>query len=258
MKRATAFLFGAVLALSSAAPLRAADTTVTISQGVDADTLNPLATTITPTFNVVQHVYERLADFGAARRRIRAAPRGLVEARQPDDRGVQAPPRRDVLERRPVHQRRRAVLQRRLDQEPRERLEADAVRARHRPRRDAGSVHRAVRLQGADGDPAGLAEPDLHHRREVRAGERERVRRRAPDRNRRIRRARVAARRPDRVRREPEVVGRQAEDRPRRLQADPRSRRARRGAAHRRDRLDHQRAAAVLRSSSSAARTRSW
>ncbi|HEV3086669.1 MAG TPA: ABC transporter substrate-binding protein, partial [Candidatus Elarobacter sp.] len=56
---------GAVLALSSAAPLRAADSTVTISQGVDADTLNPLATTITPTFNVVQHVYERLADFGS-------------------------------------------------------------------------------------------------------------------------------------------------------------------------------------------------
>ena len=65
MKRATALLFGAVLALSTAAPLRAADTTVTISQGVDADTLNPLATTITPTFNVVQHFYERLADFGA-------------------------------------------------------------------------------------------------------------------------------------------------------------------------------------------------
>ena len=64
MKRATALLFGAVLALSTAAPLRAADTTVTISQGVDADTLNPLATTITPTFNVVQHVYERLADYG--------------------------------------------------------------------------------------------------------------------------------------------------------------------------------------------------
>ena len=58
MKRATALLFGAVLALSAAAPLRAADTTVTISQGVDADTLNPLATTITPTFNVVQHFYE--------------------------------------------------------------------------------------------------------------------------------------------------------------------------------------------------------
>ena len=44
-------------------PLRAADTTITISQGVDADTLNPDATTITPTFNVVQHFYERLADF---------------------------------------------------------------------------------------------------------------------------------------------------------------------------------------------------
>src|ERR1035437_7522077 len=65
MKRATALLFGAVLAPSTPAPLRAADTTVTISQGVDADTLNPLATTITPTFNVVQHFYERLADFGA-------------------------------------------------------------------------------------------------------------------------------------------------------------------------------------------------
>ena len=65
MKRASLLLCGAVLAIAPAAPLRAADTTVTISQGVDADTLNPLATTITPTFNVVQHVYERLADFGA-------------------------------------------------------------------------------------------------------------------------------------------------------------------------------------------------
>jgi len=65
MKRVIALLFGAALALSPAAAPRAADTTVTISQGVDADTLNPLATTITPTFNVVQHVYERLADFGS-------------------------------------------------------------------------------------------------------------------------------------------------------------------------------------------------
>jgi len=64
MKRAIVSFLGALLALSPAPPLRAADTTVTISQGVDADTLNPLATTITPTFNVVQHVYERLADFG--------------------------------------------------------------------------------------------------------------------------------------------------------------------------------------------------
>src|ERR1700681_1365355 len=64
MKRATALLFGAVLALSAAAPLRAADTTVTISQGVDADTLNPLKSTITPTFNIQQHFYERLADYG--------------------------------------------------------------------------------------------------------------------------------------------------------------------------------------------------
>ncbi|GAC1659022.1 MAG: hypothetical protein NVS4B13_02960 [Candidatus Elarobacter sp.] len=65
MKRAILILFAAVLALLPAGRLSAADTTVTISQGVDADTLNPLATTITPTFNVVQHVYERLADFGA-------------------------------------------------------------------------------------------------------------------------------------------------------------------------------------------------
>src|ERR1700676_4436217 len=64
MKRAIALLFGASVALSSLPPLPAADSTVTISQGVDADTLNPLATTITPTFNVVQEIYERLADFG--------------------------------------------------------------------------------------------------------------------------------------------------------------------------------------------------
>jgi peptide/nickel transport system substrate-binding protein len=65
MKRVLIPILGAVLALSAGAgPLRAADSTVTISQGVDADTLNPIATTITPTFNVVQQVYERLADYG--------------------------------------------------------------------------------------------------------------------------------------------------------------------------------------------------
>src|ERR1700681_1835405 len=64
MKRALAVLFGVATALSFGGPPRPADTTVTISQGVDADTLNPLSTTITPTFNVLQHVYERLADFG--------------------------------------------------------------------------------------------------------------------------------------------------------------------------------------------------
>jgi len=45
-------------------PGRAADSTITISQGVDADTLNPIDTTITPTNNVVQHVFERLVDYG--------------------------------------------------------------------------------------------------------------------------------------------------------------------------------------------------
>jgi peptide/nickel transport system substrate-binding protein len=64
MKRASTLIAGVVLALACAGSVRAADTTVTISQGVDADTLNPLSTTITPTFNVLQHVYERLADFG--------------------------------------------------------------------------------------------------------------------------------------------------------------------------------------------------
>jgi peptide/nickel transport system substrate-binding protein len=65
LKRALAVLFGVAAALSPGGEPRAADTTVTISQGVDADTLNPLASTITPTFNVVHHVYERLADFGS-------------------------------------------------------------------------------------------------------------------------------------------------------------------------------------------------
>ena len=67
MKRSVFILFAAVLALAPVAPLRAADsggTTVTISQGVDADTLNPLSKTVTPLNNVVQHFYERLADFG--------------------------------------------------------------------------------------------------------------------------------------------------------------------------------------------------
>jgi peptide/nickel transport system substrate-binding protein len=52
-------------AFAPAQPGRAADTsTITISQGVDADTLNPIDTTITPTNNVVQHVFERLVDYG--------------------------------------------------------------------------------------------------------------------------------------------------------------------------------------------------
>ncbi len=46
---------------SSAAPLRAADPVVTISQGVDADTLSPIRTTNTPTFNVVGNIYDYLA-----------------------------------------------------------------------------------------------------------------------------------------------------------------------------------------------------
>ncbi len=53
----------ALLAAAAPAPVRAADSTITIAQGVDADTLNPIATTITPTFNIVQHVYERLLDY---------------------------------------------------------------------------------------------------------------------------------------------------------------------------------------------------
>src|ERR1700676_316667 len=64
IRRACTLIAGAVLALACAGSVRAADTTVTISQGGDADTLSPLSTTITPTFNVLQHVYERLADFG--------------------------------------------------------------------------------------------------------------------------------------------------------------------------------------------------
>ncbi|MFN2461571.1 MAG: ABC transporter substrate-binding protein [Candidatus Velthaea sp.] len=53
-----------MLAPGTPLPVRAADSTITISQGVDADTLNPLDSTITPTFNVVSHVYERLVDYG--------------------------------------------------------------------------------------------------------------------------------------------------------------------------------------------------
>jgi peptide/nickel transport system substrate-binding protein len=64
MKRAFAVLFAAAVALAGSPSPRAADTTVTITQGVDADTLNPDLTTITPTFNVVHHFYERLADYG--------------------------------------------------------------------------------------------------------------------------------------------------------------------------------------------------
>jgi len=66
MIRPTAATLAALLLLAAYAPTqpgRAADaSTITISQGVDADTLNPIDTTITPTNNVVQHVFERLVD----------------------------------------------------------------------------------------------------------------------------------------------------------------------------------------------------
>lgn len=60
-------LLAVITAVPTAAnrPAAAADpSTITISQGVDATTLNPLADTVTPTFNVVQHMYERLVDNG--------------------------------------------------------------------------------------------------------------------------------------------------------------------------------------------------
>ncbi len=224
MKRALLTFLAAALALSAGAgPLRAADTTVTISQGVDADTLNPLATTITPTFNVVQQVYERLADYGSKAGEYE--PRLAVSWRRtnPDHRGVQAAPRRDVLQRRPLHVGRRQVHGR-LDQEPGQRLQADAVRARHRPGRDARPVHGAADLEGADRDPARLAAADLHRRRQVLPGQGQRLRRRAPGRHRRLHPARVEARRGGQLRRQPQVVERPAQDRSRRVQADPRGR----------------------------------
>ena len=54
-------LVAALLFATTALPLRAADLTVTISQGVDVDTLSPIRTTNTPTFNVVQQIYDQLA-----------------------------------------------------------------------------------------------------------------------------------------------------------------------------------------------------
>ncbi len=55
----------ALVALSAAPPgPRAADAgTVIVSQGVDVDTLSPIRTTVTPTFNVVGNMYDYLVDF---------------------------------------------------------------------------------------------------------------------------------------------------------------------------------------------------
>ena len=53
-------LTATVLVLMTATPLRAADFSVTISQGVDVDTLSPIRTTNTPTFNVVAQIYDQL------------------------------------------------------------------------------------------------------------------------------------------------------------------------------------------------------
>ena len=72
IRRIVALSFGAMFALCATPGPRAADTTVTISQGVDADTLNPLATTITPTFNVVGQIYERFT--GPAGRELGTGP----------------------------------------------------------------------------------------------------------------------------------------------------------------------------------------
>ena len=73
MKRITSVLFAAALLLAPAASPRAADSTITISQGVDTDTLNPLTSTITTTFNVVGCVYERLFDRGATPTQLQPA-----------------------------------------------------------------------------------------------------------------------------------------------------------------------------------------
>lgn len=58
-------LGGFALALASPpAPTRAADPgTVVVSQGVDIDTLSPIRTTITPTFNVLGNMYDYLVNF---------------------------------------------------------------------------------------------------------------------------------------------------------------------------------------------------
>ncbi|HEV3156806.1 MAG TPA: ABC transporter substrate-binding protein, partial [Candidatus Baltobacteraceae bacterium] len=52
-----------VLSLSSGRPVFAEETTIIISQGVDADTLNPLATNVTPTENVQLQMFDTLVRF---------------------------------------------------------------------------------------------------------------------------------------------------------------------------------------------------
>lgn len=59
-KRLKCFVFASLLAAVAGPPARAADTTVTISQGVDAVTLDPLKVTITPSDNVQVQMFDTL------------------------------------------------------------------------------------------------------------------------------------------------------------------------------------------------------
>lgn len=53
-----------LVSTSAPAPLGAADpSTVVVSQGVDIDTMSPIRTTVTPTFNVLGNVYDYLVNY---------------------------------------------------------------------------------------------------------------------------------------------------------------------------------------------------
>ena len=65
-KRLKCFVFASLLTAVAAPAARAADTTVTISQGVDAVTLDPLKVTITPSDNVQVQMFDTLLRRDAA------------------------------------------------------------------------------------------------------------------------------------------------------------------------------------------------
>ncbi len=104
---AIVFLGGASLGAVRLATAQSNDV-LTISQGADTDTLSPITTAVTPSSNVFNQIFD-----GSGRprseRQAGAGSGDVVEADFGDEMAIQLAPRREVLERRSVYERRRQV-----------------------------------------------------------------------------------------------------------------------------------------------------
>ena len=154
MRRACRSL--ALLALALAAPAcrrRAAPQgSVVVAQGVDPTTLDPMNHQETPAANLARNMFDTLLERDqnlviAARPRRRAA-----QARGAHGVGVQAPPRREVPQRRAARRGGGEVQPGAPRGSQAQAPRRHALRA-HQPRRGGGPAHRAHPHQGAVADP---------------------------------------------------------------------------------------------------------